>query len=66
MIKTTSFFEESFIAWPRAFLDLLNDLKFLNVEINALKSRYNIKLTVVQLNWDLSSPLSDTQGQVVI
>ena len=44
---------------------LLNDPKFLNAEINAVKSRYNTKLTVVQLNLDLSSPPSDTQGHVV-
>ena len=44
---------------------LLNDLKFLNAEINAVKSRYNIKLTLLQLYKDLSSQLSDTQGRVV-
>ena len=29
---------------------LLNHLKFLNAEINAVKSRYYIKLTMSQLN----------------
>ena len=44
---------------------LLNDLKSLNAQINAVESRYNMKLTWLQLNKDLSSPLSDTQGHVV-